>query len=537
MRFESVATGEAEGALLAHSVRAGGRLYRKGRVLTADDIGELARAGVRRLTVARLEADDVHEDAAAVRVAARLAGANVRASAPFAGRVNLHAERAGLALIDAAMVDALNAVDEAITLATVTPFVCVTPRQMLATVKIIPYAAPAAAVEKVEALLAEKAGAIAVAAFRPKQAGLIVTTLPGMNKEIPAKTRAALAARMAALGGSIAFERECPHDEAALARALGEAAEARADPIAVFGASAIADRRDVIPAAILKAGGTIEHFGMPVDPGNLLLAGMLHGVPVIGLPGCARSPKLNGLDFVLQRLCAGLPVGRTELVRMGVGGLLKEIAVRPQPREERAAPARAPRVAAIVLAAGLSSRMAGRNKLLAMLNGQPLVRHAVAAAAASMADPVIVVTGHEADAVEGALRGMQVRFARNPAPYAGLGSSLRCGLAAIPGDADAAVVLLGDMPRVRAHNIDKLIAAFDPGGGRAICVPVRHGKRGNPVLWGARFFSEMMAIEGDTGAKHLMGVYPDLVCEVEMEDDATQTDIDTPEALAAAAKP
>ena len=162
----------------------------------------------------------------------------------------------------------------------------------------------------------------------------------------------------------------------------------------VFGASAIADRRDVIPAAVEAIGGRIEHFGMPVDPGNLMLIGTARGQPVIGAPGCARSPKENGFDWVLMRLLAGLPVSRADITGMGVGGLLMEIVTRPQPRDE---PVKADgrRIAAIILAAGRSTRMGGPNKLLAEIGGRPLVRIAVEEALASRAQPVIVVTGHQ----------------------------------------------------------------------------------------------------------------------------------------------
>ena len=157
------------------------------------------------------------------------------------------------------------------------------------------------------------------------------------------------------------------------------------------------------PAGIVAAGGAVSHFGMPVDPGNLLLLGSLHGEPVVGLPSCARSPKVNGFDFVLQRLFAGLAVTGKDVMRMGVGGLLQEIPNRPQPRDVENAPLRAPRIAALVLAAGLSSRM-GSNKLLEGWRGHPLLRWTVEAALASDARPVIVVTGNEAPKIEAALK-------------------------------------------------------------------------------------------------------------------------------------
>ena len=203
-----------------------------------------------------------------------------------------------------------------------------------------------------------------------------------------------------------------PHDQVALARAIDELLKAGAELVIVFGASAIADRRDVIPAAIEAVGGDIEHFGMPVDPGNLMLIGKARGQPVLGAPGCARSPKENGFDWILMRLLAGLPVTRADVTGMGVGGLLMEIVTRPQPREEHT-PQTGRRVAALVLAAGRSTRMGAVNKMLAEIGGKPLVRIAAEQAVASHAQPVIVVTGHEREKVEAALKGLPVRFVHN----------------------------------------------------------------------------------------------------------------------------
>jgi molybdenum cofactor cytidylyltransferase len=327
------------------------------------------------------------------------------------------------------------------------------------------------------------------------------------------------------------FERRSAHDAGAVADALREADAAGADLLFVFGASAITDRRDVIPAGIERAGGRVLHFGMPVDPGNLLLLGQLNGKPVVGLPSCARSPKVNGFDFVLQRLFAGLPVEREDIMRMGVGGLLQEIPTRPQPRDAEHAPLRAPRIAAVVLAAGLSSRM-GSNKLLAEWRGKPLVRWTVETALASEARPVIVVTGHESAKIEAALKGLDVRFVHNLHFAAGLSSSLRAGIHAVPANCDGAIVLLGDMPEISQSLIDRMIAAFSPPDGRSICVAVHENKRGNPVLWAQRFFPEIKTLSGDMGARELLAGHDELICEVEA-DGAALRDIDTPDALAA----
>ncbi len=202
-------------------------------------------------------------------------------------------------------------------------------------------------------------------------------------------------------------------------------------------------------------------------------------------------------------------------------------------RSQRRETGRLPRIGAVVLAAGLSSRMGGGNKLLRPVAGKPMLRHAVEAALASAAEPVVVVTGNQKGEIAAALDGLSVRFCDNPDFSTGLSSSLKRGLSALPPDCDGALILLGDMPGVSAGLIDSLIAAFDPAENRGICVPTHGGSRGNPVLWSRAFFPEMHALDGDAGARALLARHPDQICEVEMDDDAPLTDIDTSAALEA----
>jgi molybdenum cofactor cytidylyltransferase len=252
---------------------------------------------------------------------------------------------------------------------------------------------------------------------------------------------------------------------------------------------------------------------------------------VLGAPGCARSPKENGFDWVLMRLLAGLSVPREDITGMGVGGLLMEIVTRPQPRDEPLQPAR--NIAALVLAAGRSSRMGGPNKLLAEIGGRPLVRIAAEEALGSRARPVIVVTGHQRERVEAALAGLPVEFVNNADFADGLGTSLRAGIGALPAQSDGVIVCLGDMPQVDAAMIDRLVGALAPDKGALIAVPSIDGKRGNPVVWSRRFFPELMAVEGDVGARYLISRYSEAVVEVPLTGTAALTDIDTPEALEA----
>ncbi len=539
MRFGEVPVAEAEGAILAHSLKLGPTALKKARVLSPADLELMAASGLSRIVVARLEPGDVGENEAARRIAEAAAGEGVEAAAPFTGRANLFAKSRGLLTFDRERLDRLNLVDEAITLGTLPPFAVVEPRMMVATVKIIPFAAPAPAVERCIAAARSDGPLLRVAPFLPRSVGLIQTRLPGLKESILDKTREVTEGRLKALGCRLVVEERCNHAAADLAPVIRDAIGHGIDLLLIHGASAILDRRDVIPAAIVAAGGRIDHFGMPVDPGNLLLLGHLGERAVLGLPGCARSPKVNGFDWVLERLVAGLPVGPAEIMRMGSGGLLAEIPSRPLPRAEatRAAEPKpeakpqGPRIGALLLAAGQSQRMGGPNKLLAELDGVPMVAHVARRLLASRARPIIAVLGNQADAVDAALGRLPVERVRNPEFAGGLSTSLKRGITALPSDLDGVIVCLGDMPLISGRHLDRLIAAFNPLEGRAIVVPTRRGKRGNPVLWSSRFFPEMAALAGDVGAKHLIGEHAELVAEVEMDDDAVLVDIDTPEAL------
>ena len=536
MIFGPLPISRALGAVLAHAVSTGERRLKKGRVLDATDLAQLEAAGIRQVVAAVLEADDVAEDAAATRAAAVLFGPGLSAGAAFTGRVNLFAEAHGLLTLDRDEIDRLNRVDEALTVATLPPLAPVAPGQMVATVKIIPFAAPERHVAAWEAI-AGVGPPLGLAPFRSRPVALIQTLLPGLKASVLDKTVEVTRRRLAALGSPLAGERRVAHTAAAVADGLTAALADGAQLVLIAGASAIIDRRDVIPAGLVAAGGRIEHFGMPVDPGNLLLLGAHGDVPVLGLPGCARSPKLNGVDWVLQRLLADLPVGPAEITGLGAGGLLSEIPSRPLPRAEigtvaEAVPHRA-RIAALILAAGQSRRMGAENKLLLEIDGKPMVRHVAERVLASAARPVTIVLGHQPDAVKAALDGLDVRFVENPDYADGLSSSLKTGLAAVPESADGAIVCLSDMPGVSPELIDRLIAGFNPVEGRAILAPTRGGRRGNPVLWARRFFDELMGLSGDTGAKHLIGTYGEFLTEIEAPDDGVLIDLDTPAALAA----
>ena len=325
MKFGPVPLAEAEGAILAHSEQVATGRLRKGAVLGAGEIAALAAAGYGSVTVARLEAGDLHEDAAAETLARALQdGADrIARGQPFTGRVNLTAQVPGVVCLDAGAINAANAVHAMITVATVPDHHQIRAGGMIATVKIIAYGVPGAAVE---AAAQAARGAVRLATARYGTVSLIVTDVPGGPGT---KGVEAIEARVAGLGMEMAEVATCAHEKDALARAI---AEARGEIVLILTASATSDPYDTAPQALRLAGGQVERFGMPVDPGNLLFLGDLRGRPVIGLPGSARSPVLHGADWVLARVACGLPCGAAEIAGMGVGGLLKEIPTRPQPR-------------------------------------------------------------------------------------------------------------------------------------------------------------------------------------------------------------
>ena len=326
MRFGPVPLDQARGAVLAHSLDTPAGRLRKGTVLGQPEIAALAAAGLAEVTVARLDPGDVPEDDAALTLAqALVAGPGLRLAPVGTGRVNIHATGPGLLRLDPAAIHAANAADPMITVATVPEWQRLAEGTMAATVKIIAWAVPGAALARA---CAAGQGALAFCPPVLHRAALVETVIG--TDPLP-KGRKVTEQRLSRLGLTLAHHQAVPHCTADLAAAL--AALPPVDLVLVLTGSATSDPADVAPSAVRAAGGRVDHLGMPVDPGNLLFIGILNGKPLIGLPGCARSPALNGADWVLERLACGIPVSPADIQRMGVGGLLMEIPTRPQPRD------------------------------------------------------------------------------------------------------------------------------------------------------------------------------------------------------------
>jgi len=522
--------------MLAHSLSLGAVRLKKGHVLTAEDLELIRQGGAQEVIVARLREDDVDENAAAEALAQAFTGSNIRAANASTGRVNLHATQAGLFIADRLLVDNFNAIDPSITFACLADHTTVQPDEMVATIKIIPLAVAGASLEQAKAAIAARDLAH-VLPFHSVRAGLIATVLPSLKMSVMDKTRQLLAGRLSLSGSSLDEESRVAHDAGAVASEIIRMAKIH-EMIFVFGASAVTDPEDVIPAAIRKAGGEVERVGMPVDPGNLLVLGSLGNVPIIGAPGCARSPKENGFDWVLARILAGQTPTSMDIARMGVGGLLKEIPTRPQPRQASPVVQKNKSdiaVGIVLLAAGRASRMGNEagHKLLAAFAGETLIRKMATTSLASTASQTVVVTGHRSDDIAENLSGLDVKLVHNPEFVSGMASSLKRGLASLDSDVAGALVLLGDMPALTPGHLDGLIKAFRERHGNSIVRACDGERRGNPVILPRAAFAEAMQLSGDVGARALIesGAWP--VIDVEIGP-AARLDVDTPDAVRAA---
>ncbi len=535
MKFGPVATKHALGAVLAHSQTAGSLRLKKGLKLKAEDLDTLIAAGIEEIIVARLEDGDAGEDDAAAQLAAALNARGIRAGAASTGRVNLFAEHNGVFRANAGLVDAFNRIDQSITLATLADHEQVAAGDMVATIKIIPLAVSSEHLNRaVDAIGAEDV--IALRPFADAKVGLIATRLPSLKTSVMDKTRRLLAERLGASGSTIVEEKRVEHTAQAVGAAMQQFGDA-CDLVVVFGASAIVDAQDVIPAGIIAAGGKVDHVGMPVDPGNLLVLGHVGTMPVIGAPGCARSPKENGFDWVLARILAGETPTAEAIMGMGVGGLLKEIPSRPQPRlKADAASDGELAVDIIVLAAGRASRMGTADedkpphKLLAEFEGVPLISRSCQTALESDGNTVHVVTGYRASEMSAAVSDLDLDLIDNPDFDDGMASSLRRGIGAVAPEAAGAMIMLADMPAIGAADLSKMIGAFRKVGGQAIVRAASGGVRGNPVILPRQTFDAVARLEGDVGAKQIIASAGLPIVDVDIGD-AALLDVDTRQAV------
>ena len=535
MKFGPCALSDCLDAILVYAVDLPDGRIAKGTCLTSDHLSRLRANGIDDIIVARLEDGDLGEDAAADMIAKAMMPANVRLSVAATGRVNIYATQRGLLRVDRLRLRDINMVDEGITLSTVQHNQLVEAGDLIATLKIIPYSVAETAVATVIGLGAGEP-VISFHALRPRSFGLIQTRIPGMADKILKATEQTAKQRLNQLGCTLVDSRVVAHEAAAIDQAITASRANGPAVMLIAGGSAIADRRDEVPMGVIAAGGRIDHFGLPVDPGNLLMLSHIDEMPVIGMPGCARSIKMNGFDWILHLLLADLRIDAAEIADMAAGGLLMEIVSRPLPRRMvgRRQISNAT-IGGVILAAGQSRRMGAQNKLLAESDGVPILRRTAQAMLDGGLIDLVIATGHEHRLVAAALDDLPVTCIYNDEYQSGQASSVACGVRHHQNGSHAAVLIaLGDMPLVRPELIAALLRDHSslPDATDRITLPVFDGRRGNPVIWGRGFFDELVALTGDAGGRIIFAENKNAVNSLGWPDDSIHLDIDTPEALA-----
>ena len=535
MKFGPCALSDCLDAILVYAVDLPDGRIAKGTCLTSDHLSRLRANGIDDIIVARLEDGDLGEDAAADMIAKAMMPANVRLSVAATGRVNIHATKRGLLRVDRLRLRDINMVDEGITLSTVQHNQLVEAGDLIATLKIIPYSVAETAVATVIGLGAGEP-VISFHALRPRSFGLIQTRIPGMADKILKATEQTAKQRLNQLGCTLVDSRVVAHEAAAIDQAITASRANGPAVMLIAGGSAIAHRRDQVPMGVIAAGGRIDHFGLPVDPGNLLMLSHIDEMPVIGMPGCARSIKMNGFDWILHLLLADLRIDAAEIADMAAGGLLMEIVSRPLPRRMvgRRQISNAT-IGGVILAAGQSRRMGAQNKLLAEIDGVPIIRRTAQAMLDGGLIDLVIATGHEHRLVAAALDDLPVTCIYNDEYQSGQASSVACGVRHHQNGSHAAVLIaLGDMPLVRPELIAALLRDHSslPDATDRITLPVFDGRRGNPVIWGRGFFDELVALTGDAGGRIIFAENKNAVNSLGWPDDSIHLDIDTPEALA-----
>lgn len=519
MKFEERKLEDCLGWQLAHSVTSAGRKFNKATEVTREVIDHLQSEEISSLQVYQLEPGDLDEDQAAEKAAKLISGSGLVVQKAGRGRANVIAEHDGVFMPGDA-VDQLNALDDAFSAASKGPYSKVQESELVSTIKIVPYGLPGEILSNLP--LSEK---MRVAEFSKFTASLLVG-----DADLSPKVLNTLEARLRAVAGKLVETINVRHTTAEYAQAIKSS---KSDLILMLGVSAISDERDVLPEAVRTAGGSVIKVGLPTDPGNLLMFAQLDAQTIIGLPGCARSPALNGFDWVLERFAAGLAIDAKILSGFGTGGLLKEPADRSFPRrlgsEKKGSGSLV--AAAILLAAGRSSRSGDAHKLLSVVDGKSVIEHSAEAIAKAGISDTTVITGDMRDEFGKLLSRSDAALVHNVDFALGMGTSIAAGAKLLDHACEFALVYLGDMPFVQPSTIKALITLAKDAAPSSIHIPTFKGKRGHPVLWGQRHFKALSELKGDVGGREIIRENPEKVVEVAVNDPGILIDLDTPEML------
>ena len=332
MKFGAVPIEESVGAILAHKLydAEGKMVFNKGHILVESDVAVLRQHDLETVIVTQLDSSDLHENVAAEQIGNAIAGENIQMRAPGAGRANLRAGRRGVLHINVPALELLNNIYDGITIATLREFTLVNEGEMVALVKVVPFGIPRARVIDVERITESRSAILSVRPLEQKRVALIVSGTESTRDRLMNSFHTPVRNRIEGWGSTLFEPVFVRHNETDIANAIQ--AQTEADMILVASLSAIIDRDDVVPSALIKAGGSLTIHGVPVDPGTLLMMGYVGDVPIVGAPGCIKSPKTNVIDWILPRLLTGERLTRANFVSMGHGGLLKDIPDRPMPR-------------------------------------------------------------------------------------------------------------------------------------------------------------------------------------------------------------
>ena len=522
---------ESLGSVIAQTYNLPGKTISKGTFVTSEIVDYFKEFDVQTILCAVPANGDIHEDEAAEAISNAIDKNQIYVEKASTGRVNFKSQSLCLVRYERALIREVNLVDESIAFSIVEHNQLLAKNDLIATLKIIPFFTQKKYVDQVISILA-KNELFNTHSLNRKKVSLIQTSFEWQKKSMFKATSNVTRNRLEALDCSLNEEKLICHDYKALCSEIRSSIGSGIDILLISGASAITDRSDYIPRAILSEGGKIIQYGLAVDPGNLLLIGKVGNTTVIGMPGCARSPKLNGFDWVLQLLMADIPISREELAEMGAGGLLMEIASRPLPRAlAKSVSKREKKVMGVILAAGNSTRMGKDNKLLRNIGDAPLIRNTAIEMLKSDLDSCSIVLGYQSDKVADVIKDLNVNLILNPLWKEGQASSLRAAINTLDSTYSDLLIMLGDLPGIKSIHINSIIEEHLLTDNRKskITIPSFKGQKGNPVIWGRSFFDDLSNLEGDVGGRSLFSEHPAAINILEMENPWVVKDTDTPE--------